>query len=160
MSMKLTAVVAGAVITGVLVAGGWAGYRHFATPTTQTEVLRGYDAYEPSSTAPEAEAVFTGRVAKYEEQRDIDGVMHDVYRVDVVSTLRGALQGTVRVTYAPEREPRPRLAAGSTYVFATRAWPDTTKDGYAQLYQGPMQPVTDRELAAWKRAAALPTTPE
>ncbi|MFE4593296.1 hypothetical protein [Streptomyces laurentii] len=160
MSKRLTAVVAGAVITGVLAVGSWVGYQHFTEPTTRTEVLRGYDAYDPASTAPEAEAVFTGRVAKYEEQRDVDGVTQDIYRVDIVSLLRGNLRGAVRVTYAPEREPRPRLAAGSTYVFATRAWPDTAKDGYAQLYQGPVQPVTDTELATWKRAAALLTTPE
>ncbi|MFE0651994.1 hypothetical protein ACFVZH_25785 [Streptomyces sp. NPDC059534] len=117
------------------------------------------DARSPASTAPHTEDVFTGRVAAFEEQRELRSWTADVYRVEVVSVLRGDVRGTVRVTYAPEDEPRPRLVDGETYVFATRAWPDTVKDGHAQLFKGEMKPLDDAQLTVWKKAVALPMAP-
>ncbi|GAA3396180.1 hypothetical protein [Streptomyces roseoviridis] len=82
-----------------------------------------------------------------------------MYRVEVGSVLRGNLRGTVRVTYGRDEGATGRLVDGTTYVFATHAWADTVKDGHAQLFQGPMEPVDDAQLSAWKRAAALPVVP-
>ncbi|MFB7453313.1 hypothetical protein [Streptomyces sp. NPDC056194] len=68
----------------------------------------------------------------------------------------------------PPRAPRPaipstrpdRPADGSTYIFATHTWADTTNDGHAQLHQGGMKPVDDVQLAVWKKAVALPMEPD
>ncbi|MEU8543014.1 hypothetical protein AB0C52_24020 [Streptomyces sp. NPDC048717] len=159
--MRVTAAVTGAVIAGALAVAGWAGYQQFTEPTsTAGEVLRGYDATDPASTAPQAQAVFTGRVAAFEEQREIDGWAEDIYRVEVVQALRGSVAGSVRVLWAPEAEPRPRLTTGSTYVFATRSWGDAVPGGQGQLFMGPMRPVDETQLAVWRKAAELPVRPE
>ncbi|MFE3073576.1 hypothetical protein [Streptomyces sp. NPDC059247] len=100
--------------------------------------------------------MFTGRVAAFEEQRQIEGWTQDVYRVEVGSVLRGDLRGTVRVTYGLDEGTAPRLQAGRTYLFATNAWADPVRDGHAQLYLGEMELVDDAQLVAWKKAAALP----
>lgn len=160
MNRKRTALLAGAVAAGVLVAGGWFGYRYLEEPLGSGEVLRGYDATSPAATAPHTENVFAGRVAAFEEQREIEGWTQDVYRVEVASVLRGTVRGTVRVTYGLDEGTAGRLEEGSTYLFATHAWADTVKDGHAQLYQGEMKPVDDAQLAVWKEAAALPVAPE
>ncbi|MEU9297572.1 hypothetical protein [Streptomyces sp. NPDC048266] len=71
----------------------------------------------------------------FEEERDIEGWIQDVYQVEVASVLRGSLRGTVRVTYGLDDGSTDRLReGGSTYVFATNAWADTAKDGHAHLY--------------------------
>lgn len=159
MAKKTMAVAAGAVVAGALVVGGWFGYQQWTEPLGG-DVLRGYDATSPASTAPHTENVFTGRVAAFEEQRDVDGWLQDVYRVEVDSVLRGTVRGTVRVTYGLDHGTAARLTEGSTYVFATHGWADTAKDGHAQLYQGEMKPVDDAQLAVWKKAAALPVASE
>ncbi|GAA3918358.1 hypothetical protein GCM10022244_29500 [Streptomyces gulbargensis] len=159
MNRKTTALTVGAVTAGVLAAGSWFGYQHLEQQVSPGEALRGYDATSPASTAPHTENVFTGRVSAFEEQRELQSWTSDIYRVEVISVLRGNIRGTVRVTYAPDEEPRPRLTDGETYVFATRAWDDTTlKDAHAQLFKGPMKPVDHDQLTAWKQAAALPQT--
>ncbi|MFF3602853.1 hypothetical protein [Streptomyces sp. NPDC002463] len=112
------------------------------------------------TTAPHTENVFTGRVAEFEEKRDIEGWTQDVYRVGVTSTLRGDLHGTVRVAYGLDEGGPDRPADGSTYIFAAHAWADTTNDGHAQLYQGEMKPVDDVRLAARKKAVVLPMEPD
>ncbi|MFC9703436.1 hypothetical protein ACFTWD_22380 [Streptomyces sp. NPDC056943] len=91
---KATALAAGAVAAGALVLGGWFGYQHLEQQVGSGEVLRGYDAYTPAGTAPHSENVFTGRVAAFEERRDIDHWTTDIYRVDVVSVLM--YQGEMR----------------------------------------------------------------
>ncbi|MFJ5711610.1 MULTISPECIES: hypothetical protein [unclassified Streptomyces] len=156
---KTTGMAAGAVAAGALVAGGWFGYQQWTEPLGG-HVLRGYDATSPASTAPHTENVFTGRVAAFEEQRDVEGWTQDVYRVEVASVLRGTVRGTVRVTYGLDEGTTGRLKEGSTYVFATHGWTDTAKDGHAQLYQGEMRPVDDALLTVWKKAAALPVLSE
>ncbi|MEU3605679.1 hypothetical protein AB0E83_09525 [Streptomyces sp. NPDC035033] len=159
MNRKTTALAAGAVAAGVLAVGGWLGYQQWNQPR-EGHVLRGYDAGSPASTAPHTENVFTGRVAAFEEQRNIEGWTQDVYRVEVGSVLRGDLSGTVRVTYGLDEGPAARLKDGQTYVFATAAWTDPAKDGHAHLYQGEMKPVDDAQLAVWKKAATLPVAPQ
>ncbi|MCZ0982957.1 hypothetical protein O1L60_39385 [Streptomyces diastatochromogenes] len=150
------ALAAGVVAAGVLAAGSWFGYQHYEQQVSPGEVLRGYDATSPASTAPHTENVFIGRVSAFEEQRELQSWTSDIYRVEVVSVLRGNVHGTVHVTYAPEQEPRPRLADSETYVFATQAWDDTSlKDGHAQFFKGPMKPVDAEQLTAWKQAALL-----
>ncbi|WP_405851225.1 hypothetical protein OG361_00370 [Streptomyces sp. NBC_00090] len=92
----------------------------------------------------------------FEERREIEHWTTDIYRVDVVSVLRGDVRGTVRVTFAPDEEPAQRLVDGETYVFATQAWEDgeVVKDGQVLMFQGKMQPVDDTQLAAWKNRGA------
>ncbi|MFJ8133399.1 hypothetical protein [Streptomyces hydrogenans] len=155
MIKKTTAVVAGVAAAGVLALGGWFGYQEWSEPL-EGHVLRGYDATSPMSTAQHSENVFTGRVTAFEEQRDIEGWTQDVYRVEVGSVLRGSVRGAVRVTYGLDEGTAVRLKAGSTYVFATNAWTDESRDGHAQLFQGEMRPVDSAQLAVWKDAAALP----
>ncbi|MER5309816.1 hypothetical protein ABT034_18760 [Streptomyces sp. NPDC002773] len=160
MSRKTMALVAGAVVAGVLAAGGWAGYRHLEGQVAPGEVLRGYDATTPAGVAPHSEDIFTGRVKAFEEQRDLQSWTSDIYRVEVTSVLRGDVRGTVRVTYAPEYEPRPRLADGETYVFATRTWEDSViQNGHAQMFKGDMEPVDDQQLAVWREALTLLVEP-
>ncbi|MGW3399274.1 hypothetical protein [Streptomyces hydrogenans] len=160
MIKKTTAGVAGAVAAGVLALGGWFGYQEWSEPleghVLEGHVLEGYDATSPMSTAQHSENVFTGRVTAFEEQRDIEGWTQDVYRVEVGSVLRGSVKGAVRVTYGLDEGTAVRLKAGSTYVFATNAWTDESRDGHAQLFQGEMRPVDSAQLAVWKDAAALP----
>ncbi|MFB7588474.1 hypothetical protein [Streptomyces sp. NPDC056169] len=153
------ALAAGAVVAGALALGGWFGYQQLEEQVGAGEVLRGYDATSPAGTAPHTENVFAGRVAAFEEQRDIEGWTQDVYQVEVASVLRGTVHGTVRVTYGLDEGTADRLEEGSTYVFATHAWADATKDGHAQLYQGDMKPVDDAQLAVWREAVALPMAP-
>ncbi|MFE4619931.1 MULTISPECIES: hypothetical protein [Streptomyces] len=157
MKKKATALAAGAVAAGALVLGGWFGYQHLEQQVGSGEVLRGYDAYTPAGTAPHSENVFTGRVAAFEERRDIDHWTTDIYRVDVVSALRGDARGTVRVPFAADAEPAQRLVDGETYVFATQA---KDADGYWLMYQGEMKPVDDGQLAVWREAVALPMAPQ
>ncbi|MFF5972351.1 hypothetical protein ACFY7C_12615 [Streptomyces sp. NPDC012769] len=160
MSSKSLALAVGAVTAGALAVGGWLGYQHRERQVASGEVLRGYDAHAPASTAPHTENIFTGRVTAFEGQRDIEGWTQDVYRVEVASVLRGNLRGTVRVTYGLDEGTAERLADGTTYLFATHAWADPAKDGHAQLYQGPMKPVDTAQLTAWKEAATLPVAPD
>ncbi|MFD4385518.1 hypothetical protein [Streptomyces sp. NPDC058495] len=155
MKKKTTALAAAALAAGVLVVGGWFGYHQWTEPLGG-HVLRGYDATNPESTAPRTENVFTGRVKAFEEQRDVEGWTQDVYQVEVASVLRGTVRGTVRVTYGLDAGTTARLKEGTTYVFATHAWADVTKNGHAHLYEGEMNPVDDAELAVWRKAAALP----
>ncbi|MFJ4340179.1 hypothetical protein [Streptomyces sp. NPDC088915] len=156
MNKGMMALATGAMTAAVVATGSWFGYQHHEQRVSPGEVLRGYDATSPASTAPHTENVFTGRVTAFEGQRDLQSWTSDIYRVEVISVLRGNVRGTVRVTYAPEEEPRPRLTDGETYVFATRAWDDATvKGGHAQLFKGPMKPVNDEQLTAWKQAAEL-----
>lgn len=157
---KRAALVAGAVVAGVLAVGGWSGYRYLDGQTATGCSLRSYDPHDVASTARYAEDVFTGRVAAFVERRDVDGWAEDVYRVEVVSVVKGTPHGTVRITYGLDEGVAGRLKDGSTYVFATRARSDTVTDGRAQLYQGEMKPVDDAQLAVWKKAAALPVAPE
>ncbi|MFF9839391.1 hypothetical protein [Streptomyces sp. NPDC013740] len=79
---------------------------------------RGYDATDPAGTAPHTDNVFTGRVKAFDGRREIDGWTQDVYQVEVASTLRGNLRGTVRVTYGLDEGATARLRDGATYVFA------------------------------------------
>ncbi|WP_405854539.1 hypothetical protein OG361_17290 [Streptomyces sp. NBC_00090] len=160
MNRKTTALVVGAVVAGALVLGGWFGYRHLEEQVGAGEVLRGYDAYTPEGAAPHSDDVFTGRVAAFEEQRDLQSWTSDIYRVEVVSVLRGDMRGTVRVTYAPDEEPRTRLEDGETYVFATQTWEDSViENGHAQMFKGEMKPVDATQLTAWKKALTLPMAP-
>ncbi|MFF9726316.1 hypothetical protein [Streptomyces gardneri] len=154
---KAVGLAAGAVVAGALVVGGWFGYQQLEAQVAAGEVLRGYDAYTPAGTAPHSENVFTGRVKAFEEQRDIDDWTTDIYRVDVVSVLRGNVRGTVLVPFASDKEPAQRLVDGETYVFATQG---QDADGYWLMYQGEMKPVDDAQPAVWKEAAALPVAPE
>ncbi|MFE2560532.1 hypothetical protein ACFXGT_31860 [Streptomyces sp. NPDC059352] len=162
MNKKTMALAAGAMAAGTLALGGWFGYQHLEEQVGSGEVLRGYNASTPAGTAPHSEDVFTGRVVAFEEQREIEHWTTDIYRVDVVSVLRGDVRGTVRVTFAPDEEPAQRLVDGETYVFATQAWKDDkmVKDGQVLMFQGRMQPVDDTQLAAWRKAVALPLAPE
>ncbi|MGW7418318.1 hypothetical protein [Streptomyces sp. NPDC054863] len=160
MNTKTMALAAGAVSAAVLAAGGWAGYQHLEGQVSSGHVLRGYDAQSPAGTAPHAEDVFTGRVLAFEEQRVLEHLTTDIYRVEVDSVLRGDVRGTVRVTFAPDEQPAQRLTDGATYVFATQAWQDTVKDGQALLFQGEMKPVDKVQLAEWVNAAALPVVLE
>ncbi|MGW6391352.1 hypothetical protein ACWFR1_12805 [Streptomyces sp. NPDC055103] len=157
MNKKATALAVGAVAAGALALGGWFGYQHLEEQAGAGEVLRGYDAYTPVGTAPHSENVFTGRVVAFEEQREIEYWTTDIYRVDVVSVLRGNVRGTVLVPFASDEEPGQRLVDGETYVFATQA---KDADGYWLMYQGEMKPVDDGQLAVWKKAAALPMAPQ
>ncbi|MFE5792272.1 hypothetical protein ACFQ8C_06780 [Streptomyces sp. NPDC056503] len=158
MDKKATALVLGAVAAGVLTAGGWFGYQRLEVRVAPAEVIRGYDARTPAGTAPHSEDVFTGKVAAFEEQREIESWTTDVYRVDVVSVLRGDVKGTVRVTWARDEEPGQRLKDGETYVFATQASRSdaAVKDGQVLMFHGAMKPVEEAQLTAWKLAAALP----
>ncbi|MEU3689385.1 hypothetical protein [Streptomyces narbonensis] len=81
MNKKTTALAAGPVAAGALMLAGWFGYQHLEQQVGAGEVLRGYDAYTPAGTAPHSENVFTGRVAAFEERRDIDYRTTDIYRV-------------------------------------------------------------------------------
>ncbi|MFB7513254.1 hypothetical protein [Streptomyces sp. NPDC056144] len=146
------ALAAGTVALGLLGVGGWFGYQAWTAPGYGGCSLRGYRASDAASTAPHADDLFTGRVTSFEERREFSASVQDVYLVEVVSVLRGDLHGTVRVTYGLDSGRTPRLADGSTYVFATSAW----EDGHMQLYQGAMRPVDDVQLALWRRLAALP----
>jgi hypothetical protein len=160
MNKKAMILAAGALAAAALVLGGWFEYQHLEGQVSSGTVLRGYNPRDPATTAPHTENVFTGRVTEFEEKRDIKGWTQDVYRVEVISTLRGNLRGTVRATYGLDEGSPDRLADGSTYIFATHAWTDATNDGHAQLYQGEMKPVDDAQLAVWKKAVALPTKPD
>ncbi|MGA5197315.1 hypothetical protein [Streptomyces exfoliatus] len=156
---KTMPLAAGAVAAGALALGGWFGwfgYQHLEKQADPGYVLRGYDATSPVSTAPHTENVFTGRVTRFEATRDIEGWTQDLYRVEVGSVLRGDLRGTVRVTYGLDEGVTDRLQGGRTYVFATHAWEDVAKNGHAHLFQGPMTPVDEAQLAAWREAVALP----
>ncbi|MFC9703435.1 hypothetical protein ACFTWD_22375 [Streptomyces sp. NPDC056943] len=159
MRRKRAVLVAGAVAAGVSVLGGWLGYQHLEQQVTYC-ALRAYDPHDVASTARYADSVFAGRVAAFVERRDVDGWTEDVYRIEVASVLRGNLRGTVRVTYSLDEGGPDRLKDGSTYLFATRPQVDPAKDGHAQLYQGEMKPVDDRQLAVWREAVALPVAPE
>ena len=153
---KTKALVAGAVVAGALASGGWFGYRYLEGQVGAGCVLRAYDATRPAATAPRSENVFTGRVVAFEEQRQDDSWTTDIYRVDVVSVLRGDVRGTVLVPFASDEQPARRLVDGETYVFATQA---KDADGYWLMYQGEMKPVDDGQLAVWKKAVALPMAP-
>ncbi|MFB9608646.1 hypothetical protein ACFFTQ_37410 [Streptomyces roseofulvus] len=156
MNKKAVAAAAGAMTAGALALGGWFAYQHMESQVGSGHVLRGYDAHTPAGTAPHAEDVFTGRVEAFEERRELEHWMTDIYRVSVVSVLRGDVRGTVRVTYAPDEEPAQRLTDGETYVFATQAWRGTVENGQSLLFHGEMKPVDDAQLTAWKRATVLP----
>ncbi|MFF0747324.1 hypothetical protein ACFYVL_43795 [Streptomyces sp. NPDC004111] len=160
MNRNTMAMAAGAAAAVALAVGGWAGYQHLEDGAGTGHVLRGYDATSPAGTAPYADDVFTGRVLEFEEQKELAHLTTDIYRVEVESVLRGDVRGTVRVTFAPDVEPGQRLTDGTTYVFATQAWTDTVQDGQALLFQGEMKPANATQLAAWRRAAALPIVPE
>ncbi|MEU1229331.1 hypothetical protein [Streptomyces sp. NPDC005828] len=158
MNKKTLALATGAVAAGALMVGGWFGYQHLEGQVYAGDVLRGYDAYTPAGTAPHSDDVFTGRVAAFEERREIEHWTTDIYRVDVASVLRGDVRGTVRVTFAPDNAAARRLVDGETYVFATQAGGGTgsVEDGHVLMFQGEMKPVDDAQLAAWKKAVALP----
>ncbi|MFJ9431547.1 hypothetical protein ACIRQY_18060 [Streptomyces sp. NPDC101490] len=149
-------VLVGGLTAAAVTVGSWIGLQEYTEPRTRPEALRGYDATNPASTAPQAENVFTGIVRAFEELREIEGWEQGVYRVEVVSALRGSLHGTVRVTYAPEDAGPEWLETGGTYVFATHAWTDVAGDGHAQLFKGEMRPVDAGQLSAWEDAVALP----
>jgi len=151
---------AGAVVAGVMAVGGYLGYRHLEGQVTTGCALRAYDPHDVAGTARYADSVFTGRVAAFVERRDVDGWTEDVYRIEVASVLRGNLRGTVQVAYGLDEGGPDRLKGGSTYLFATSPQVDPGKDGHAQLYQGEMRPVDDRQLAVWRKAVALPMAPQ
>lgn len=153
MSRKATALVAGGVVAGALASGGWSGYQYLEGQVRSGCVLRAYDATSVVDTASYAENVFTGRVVEFVERRVDESWTTDVYRVDVVSALRGDVRGTVLVPFAPDAESARRLVDGETYVFATQAKDD---DGYRLMFQGEMTPVDDGQLLLWKAAVALP----
>ncbi|MEV6249294.1 hypothetical protein AB0M38_24245 [Streptomyces sp. NPDC051742] len=163
MNTKTTTLAACAVAAGVLGLGGWFGW--FGHQDLEERAgpgygLRGYDATSPVSTAPLTENVFTGRVTRFDGTRDIEGWTQDLYQVEVFSVLRGDLRGTVRVTYGLDEGFTDRLQDGRTYVFATHAWEDVPKNGHAHLFQGPMTPVDEAQLTAWRAAVALPMAPD
>ncbi|MFE2557999.1 hypothetical protein ACFXGT_18640 [Streptomyces sp. NPDC059352] len=149
---KAKLLTAGAVVAGTLSLGGWSGYQYLEGQVWSGCVLRVYDATSPADTASHAENVFTGRVVEFVERRVDESWTTDVYRVDVVSVLRGDVRGTVLVPFAPDRESARRLADGETYVFATQPKAD---DGYWLMFQGEMKPVDDGQLLVWKAAVAL-----
>lgn len=151
-SRKARLLTAGAVVAGALAVGGWSGYQYLEGQVRSGCVLRVYDATSPADTASYAENVFTGRVVEFVERRVDESWTTDVYRVDVVSVLRGDVRGTVLVPFAPDRESARRLVDGETYVFATQAKAD---DGYWLMFQGEMEPVDDGQLLVWKAAVAL-----
>ncbi|MFI6421535.1 hypothetical protein ACIBG6_29530 [Streptomyces sp. NPDC050842] len=153
MGRKATALVAGGVVAGALALGGWSGYQYLEGQVSSGCVLRGYDATSVVDTASYAENVFTGRVVESVEPRVDEYWATDVYRVEVVSALRGDVRGTVFVPFASDERPARRLADGETYVFATQAKAD---DGYWLMFQGEMTPVDDGQLLLWKAAVALP----
>ncbi|MEU9337181.1 hypothetical protein AB0D49_29150 [Streptomyces sp. NPDC048290] len=64
----------------------------------------------------------------------------------------------VRVTWAPDHEPRQRLSEGGAYVFATQPWRDetTVKDGNVLMFHGEMKPADEAVLDTWKAAARAP----
>lgn len=158
---KSIAFAGGAFMAGALALSGWLGWQHLEEQVSPGHVLRGYDATSPAGTAPHAEDVFTGRVAEFEGRRDIEHWTTDVYRVDVVSVLRGEVHGTVRVTYAPDDETAKRLTDGATYVFATQPRQGrAVEGGHSLLFHGEMKPVDEAQLTAWKEAARLPAAPE
>ncbi|WP_329622806.1 hypothetical protein OG357_22220 [Streptomyces sp. NBC_01255] len=153
MSRKATALVAGGVVAGALALGGWSGYRYLEGQVSSGCVLRVYDATSVVDTASYAENVFTGRVVAFVERRVDESWTTDVYRVDVVSVLRGDVRGAVLVPFAPDEASARRLVDGETYVFATQP---KDADGYWLMFQGEMKPVDDGELLLWKAAVALP----
>ncbi|MFC9263146.1 hypothetical protein ACFT25_25390 [Streptomyces hydrogenans] len=161
MNKRTMAFAGGAVAAGALALGGRLGYEHLEGQVGPGHVLRGYDATSPAGTAPHAEDVFTGRVTEFEGRRDIGHWTTDVYRVDVMSVLRGDVHGTVRVTYAPDDETAQRLTDGATYVFATRPRQGSAvEDGHSLLFHGEMKPVDETQLTAWKEAVTLSAAPE
>ncbi|MEW1701137.1 hypothetical protein [Streptomyces sp. NPDC091278] len=162
MNRKQAALAAGAVLAAGLALGGWAGYRHLDDQAGPGSAIRGYDAYSPAGTAPHSEDVFTGRVVAFEGQKEIASWTTDIYRVEVLSVLRGDVEGTVRVTWAPDGEPRQRLSEGAAYVFATQPWQDetTVKDGNVLMFHGEMRPADEAALNTWKAAVRLPLPPE
>ncbi|WP_069885599.1 hypothetical protein [Streptomyces luteocolor] len=80
------------------------------------EALTLYDARDARQVAGTADDVFAGSVVERRGQRDIHGVLSDLYDVRVSRAFQGDLRGTVTVSYAQGEEP---LAAGASYVFAT-----------------------------------------
>ncbi|WAL99822.1 hypothetical protein [Streptomyces sp. Je 1-369] len=85
------------------------------------EAVTLYDPRDARQVAGTADDVFTGTVVGHGGERDVYGVLSDLYAVRVGRVLKGQLRGTVDVSYEQGREPLP---AGSSYVFATGRVPD------------------------------------
>ncbi|MGV9885047.1 hypothetical protein [Streptomyces sp. NPDC003006] len=104
-----SAVVAGAVL-GV--------YRltDAADATSAGEAVTVYDVRDARQVAGTADDVFAGEVVNRTGQRDIDGILSDLYQVQVERSFKGSLQGTVTVS---SEQGATSLAPGDSYVFAT-----------------------------------------
>ncbi|MFF8659715.1 hypothetical protein [Streptomyces huasconensis] len=92
-----------------------------ADATSVGEAVTVYDAQDARQVAGTADDVFAGTVMNRAGQRDIAGILSDLYQVRVERSFKGGLQGTVTVS---SEQGAASLSPGSSYVFATGRVPD------------------------------------
>ncbi|WAL93242.1 hypothetical protein [Streptomyces sp. Je 1-369] len=85
----------------VLAGGSWGVHRTTAVPETMSagEAVTLYDVRDARQVAGTADDVFAGMVVNRGGQRDIAGILSDLYEVRVEQRFKGGLRGTVTVSH-------------------------------------------------------------
>ncbi|MER5257204.1 hypothetical protein [Streptomyces sp. NPDC002855] len=87
-----------------------------------TEAVTLYDPQDARQVAGTADHVFVGTVVGRTGERDIYGIVSDMYAVRVGQVFKGSVRDTTTVSHYQGEEP---LDDGSSYVFATGRVPDS-----------------------------------
>ncbi|MGE6736966.1 hypothetical protein [Streptomyces sp. NPDC059900] len=123
----------------------WGVYRLLdgAESAPAGEAVTLYDVQDARQVAGTADDVFAGEVVDRTGQRDIAGILFDLYAVSVERSFKGGLDGTVTVSHEQGASP---LSAGESYVFATGRVPEAHT--HAVLLETSPAPFTDLAAAA------------
>ncbi|MFE3542810.1 hypothetical protein ACFXK0_07565 [Nocardia sp. NPDC059177] len=164
----------GVVVAAAIVLAGAAGCTHNPdlhdpAPTfTHVDTAPAFDTSEPRALAGWADAIFAGTVLERSGSASRTALPETQFRVEVIATLKGDLGHVVTVNQEGGNVPGtneivvvdgdPLIAAGTSYLFATRYSPEmdwyTIASGVGDIE------LTADEMRAVRAGARAPGAPE
>ncbi|SDP35913.1 hypothetical protein SAMN04487905_103349 [Actinopolyspora xinjiangensis] len=155
---------AGALVGAVGIAFGVGWFFVMPTQPGEAEATYAFKLDTPKKAAGWADDVFVARItSKIGSENSPSGIPYTKYRAEVVSTLKGKAEGTVRVARIGSENPvtrdnvrvgdSPSLRAGQTYVLASRL---NTQAGWhnvpSSFEPSEVSGIDDPAMEQWKNA--------
>jgi len=155
----------GAAFVLAVAAVGWFAIPY---PTDHVHPSYGVSLETPAEAAGWADDVFVGRVEQQLGVERANDLPVTTYRITVHSTLKGQVQGSVKVAQEggddPVRRQRvvvgeaPPLQVGATYVLATRVHPNGWHNEPSNFTPIQVGGPDDARLEAWRQGVQSPAT--